>query len=793
MVAQSPEECGGASVPADPIVMQSSAPQKIPQELTTVLSATKNTTGPDSASTATQTKQENLKRTFVPLSSLVVKSKSLTSIVKSKSLSSIVRNIRRDSNTYYPDPNRRDDAPTSRLTAKNDVRMGSEVPTQIASTEVSPTSKKSMISFKSDENKMNASTPIVSAEGHVQMPRTSRTSFLRPIGLAGRDDLENAAFDAGLDKDIGLKLALPDKLDIMRGKATPQIEGRDDSDNGQQKKIIVVNQDNSLRAFTKKFPIPTMALAPKGVSSTKGSEQVTDCPVRTTSDPNLEENVMRTSEMDPSTHQVTLPSSSDLLMSGRVGSLLENYDRLLRHQASKGRKWFDFTELVGADRSQLHETYLKSIGYNEPEMEERKKVVGLHSCAPSTTNVTPDGIVPCNPFASPKSSSGESFIGGSVDMIDMRSANEGKNPAIKTKNIPHPSILRNLLDCSDDIVVEGYFTETVGEDIEGLANPPSDNPQGQALYGADRAEAGAVSVAILSSQRHRRFIVCYKGTEEQQAKPCCSRVQQTNADGKPSMLHPTHAVHVNPTFRDSYFTSNLEKDIFDVLDRLTSAEPFCDVVYTGHSFGGALALIGATRYAALFPMMAVHCHAFGAPKVGGTTFRHFANSLPNLKIIRVENGSDYFPTYPLGPKWDHPGHAIVLNEQQEADISNLAKDVLAKVYASSNPLSALAFIHKEQSSVSAYKFDKRVNGDAKHPSFNLFGMTFDEHTIKKARAIDPFARSKKEKGKIDHEMRSYLNGLEQFTHLGLPWVLAYAGEEGSGIVRGSEEEPRHLV
>ena len=71
MVAQSPEECGGASVPADPIVMQSSAPQKIPQELTTVLSATKNTTGPDSASTATQTKQENLKRTFVPLSSLV--------------------------------------------------------------------------------------------------------------------------------------------------------------------------------------------------------------------------------------------------------------------------------------------------------------------------------------------------------------------------------------------------------------------------------------------------------------------------------------------------------------------------------------------------------------------------------------------------------------------------------------------------------------------------------------------------------------------------------------------------
>ena len=39
--------------------------------------------------------------------------------------------------------------------------------------------------------------------------------------LRGKDELAEAAAAVGLDKDIGLKLALPDKLDIMCGRATP--------------------------------------------------------------------------------------------------------------------------------------------------------------------------------------------------------------------------------------------------------------------------------------------------------------------------------------------------------------------------------------------------------------------------------------------------------------------------------------------------------------------------------------------------------------------------------------------
>jgi hypothetical protein len=261
---------------------------------------------------------------------------------------------------------------------------------------------------------------------------------------------------------------------------------------------------------------------------------------------------------------------------------------------------------------------------------------------------------------------------------------------------------------------------------------------------------------------------------------------------EPSVLHPTHAVLVNPTFRDCYFTNALEKKVFTLLDNLTSVNPFCDVVFCGHSFGGALSTIGATRYSALFPMMTVHCHTFGTPKVGGTTFRHFANSLPNLKVMRIENGADYYPHFPLGDKWDHAGHTIVISPPQ-TDITTAAKDKIAKVKSGTNPIGAASFIGKNRIPVLAYKFDKRAVGD--HQPSNMPYVPSNIHNPS-SKALDPLSRTKKEKGKADHEMNSYLLGIERFTHLGQTWVTDYVGEEGGGIVRGGSDadyEERYLV
>jgi len=678
------------------------------------------------------------------------------------------------------------------------------------------------------------------------------SELLRSLRKVKNENTEAAAA-VGLDKDIGLKLALPDKLDIMCGKATPPLPGtadattssdadrRDDHEcddyanpfayntptNSPRKKLIMLPQDAKLRdtplsAIRKKLSIPnlhaTSIPTPPGLGGTDSrsvqstgshtsggsrhsransrdgnssiAKPTDDRPVRATCDPVKDEIVLRTSELEPSVHQVALPKATDLLLCARVCSLLEGYDRLLRHQASKGRRWFDFSELVGAERFELEEAYLRALGHHKEADEKAKKAAVSNSISAMGASTQPPRSG--NPFGGPAPK--VSLEVGPMEEVSLLGDIDAETVPVRfsdPKNLPHPSILKSLLDCGDDIKVEGYFTETIGEDDEGLSIPALEHGE-RTIFPEDHTEnAGSVTVAVFSSQQHRQFIVCYRGTAEQQAKPVKSHTRQRDANGEPSVLHPTHAVLVNPEFRDCYFTNNLERKLFSLLDDLTSANPFCDVVYCGHSFGGALSTIGATRYAALFPMMTVHCHTFGVPKVGGKTFRHFANSLPNLKVMRIENGADYYPHFPLGEKWDHAGHTIVISPPQ-TDISTLTKDKLAKVKSGTNPIGAGSFVGKNRISVLAYKFDKRAVGDHQ-PSIMPYVPSNIHNPSSKA--LDPLSRTKKERGKNDHEMNSYLLGIERFTHLGQPWVTDYVGEEGGGIVRGggSDYEERYLV
>ena len=277
---------------------------------------------------------------------------------------------------------------------------------------------------------------------------------------------------------------------------------------------------------------------------------------------------------------------------------------------------------------------------------------------------------------------------------------------------------------------------------------------------------------------------------------------------EPSLLHRKHPFPINPAYRDTYFASNLEVKVFALLEKLTAANPFCDVIYTGHSFGGALSIIGAARFAALNQMMTVSCIAYGVPKVGGLDFRHFVNSLPNLKMMRVEHGQDPYAHLPEGPKWHHVGHTIAMNSFQESssggastsrsltakDIltkgaSNVgaAKDLLVKGASSTKRINSgttpgKGYAHIPLKPVNAYKFDKRPSGSGHGGIHNHNRGVLDQN-----------ARAKKVQRKADHEMRAYSYGLEQFTHFGLPWVSDFVGEDGEGIVSDMDHESRHVV
>ncbi|MFW6373581.1 MAG: lipase family protein [Thermodesulfobacteriota bacterium] len=83
------------------------------------------------------------------------------------------------------------------------------------------------------------------------------------------------------------------------------------------------------------------------------------------------------------------------------------------------------------------------------------------------------------------------------------------------------------------------------------------------------------------------------------------------------------------------FKKEFYKLWYEVEDLLSELR--CPVFYTGHSLGGALAVMAAS----LAPPRAVY--TFGAPKAGDAVF---ANSLQRIRIYRLINNRDIVPTVP---------------------------------------------------------------------------------------------------------------------------------------------------
>ena len=334
----------------------------------------------------------------------------------------------------------------------------------------------------------------------------------------------------------------------------------------------------------------------------------------------------RTSELDPSPHQVEIPSSQELWEHSLLCSLLESY-----------RDNFDFNTLKGIPCQAL------------------KAFVSLNS--QYIPGLTPD----------------------------------------------HKPVIRAFLECAEDIEVEGCFTH-------------------------ERSQ-----VCIFSRRQRNYFIVVYNGTPKQQLKPVRSKCSPVNLDDT------ENPVSVYPPFREAYFP--LEKQAYGLLDTLVEKNPFCDVVFTGHSFGGALATIAAARFANARPMLRFSCHTFGSPKVGTGNFRQMVNALPNLKVMRVEYGSDPNSKVPAdaGPfKWEHVGHTLAIH-----------------VGGGKLPLRP----------VTAYRFDNK-----KCTSVSLVNIRKQENDIQAyVRAIEPFAIGK------------------------LPWASLYEGEDFGEGVLGMNNEKRCMA
>lgn len=262
--------------------------------------------------------------------------------------------------------------------------------------------------------------------------------------------------------------------------------------------------------------------------------------------------------------------------------------------------------------------------------------------------------------------------------------------------VQHIPIAQLLLECGDEVSIEG--TISVGSNADNR-----------------------LEVVVFEGQKN--FIAVIRGTTEQQSKPCPKKTTNRKAV---SLDAEHERVEVYQCFLDEY--QKIEQKCFALLDKLTEEHPFCDVVFTGHSFGAALSTLAAVRYANARPMMRVKCYPMASPKLGFSEFRQMVNSSPNLQVMRLEYGQDGKCQLP-GQGGSHVGHTLALH----GSLGNNS--------------------HKTKEPVLAYKFDT--------PKPKKFQTTYPD-------------------------LRSYVVALEEITRLHLRWPKDYVGTSGNGVVVNNE-------
>ena len=168
--------------------------------------------------------------------------------------------------------------------------------------------------------------------------------------------------------------------------------------------------------------------------------------------------------------------------------------------------------------------------------------------------------------------------------------------------------------------------------------------------------------ALVLDGQHR-VVVVFRGKGNRQTKPVSAKQARHFAKHHNLCLKGEKPVTVFPSFRESYFA--LEGPLGAVLDRWTESNPFGEVIFCGHSFGGALATLGALRFAAVRPVVRVSCYTTSCPRVGGPGFCRLVHTLPNLRVLRLEHGHDANTVVPADSPthtWNHAGHTVYLKK-----------------------------------------------------------------------------------------------------------------------------------
>jgi len=209
-----------------------------------------------------------------------------------------------------------------------------------------------------------------------------------------------------------------------------------------------------------------------------------------------------------------------------------------------------------------------------------------------------------------------------------------------------------------------YYNDCNATNSEGEPLLPSDLTCH--LYNHDHAQGTQVMVLTSSSKKY--IAIVFAGTDDLR-----TTLTDTDILMKPfgpldehgqSILLPGPA-RVHAGFDNAVFENNLFDRLLNITTCLLKQQPDHRLFTTGHSLGGADAILTAVALAQhKLPLgNKITCINFGCPNVGNEHWRnavHGLNSTTVLAIWRFVHGWDVVPRLPQYP-FTHVGHTLQMN------------------------------------------------------------------------------------------------------------------------------------
>ncbi|XP_043687791.1 phospholipase A1-Igamma3, chloroplastic-like [Telopea speciosissima] len=140
-------------------------------------------------------------------------------------------------------------------------------------------------------------------------------------------------------------------------------------------------------------------------------------------------------------------------------------------------------------------------------------------------------------------------------------------------------------------------------------------------------------------------------------------------DGDVKVEHGFHDIYTSKRESTSYNKSSASEQVMKQVTRLVSlyktrGDQEVSLTITGHSLGGALALLNAYEAAKAIPDLPICVISFGGPKVGNNAFKEKLREM-GVKTLRVVVKQDKVPLMPGIPGWQytHVGTELKLDVQ----------------------------------------------------------------------------------------------------------------------------------